>query len=131
MKVLLGAAVMALLVASPAVAQTDADAPSTQCGAIAPPPTLPDGATAEYAAMEAGNAAFRAWAESNRSVLECRRQEVEAAQARYQALRNEFNAGADQLNATNASWEAEVAEFNERNPQPAQQRRRDPRSVTN
>jgi hypothetical protein len=121
MKVLLGA-VAVMLIATPAMAQPTAPAApaASSCAAIVPPPTLPDGATADYSAMEAGNATFRSWADGNRSVLECRRAEVEAAQARWQALRTEFNAGADTLRDTNTAWEADVAEFNDRN----QERRR-------
>jgi hypothetical protein len=118
MKMLVGAAFAALMLATPAVAQTDPAASAavnaTSCGALAAPPTLPDGATADREAMEAGNTAFTAWAEANRAVLACRRAEVEALQARFQALRAEYNTGAEQLNATNTAWQADVTEFNER-----------------
>jgi hypothetical protein len=118
MKLVLTAAVAVLLLATPAMAQTDPAAPAaanaTSCGPLPPPPSLPDGATADREAMEAGNTAFTAWAEANRTVLACRRAEVESLQARFQALRAEYNAGAEQLNATNTVWQADVTEFNER-----------------
>jgi len=126
MKVLLGVAAAALLMGAPAMAQTDAGAANTSCAAVAPPPTLPDGATATYEQMEAANTAYSAWFESNRAALECRRVEVEAVEARRQALLTAYNGGVDQLNATKTSWEAEVEEFNARAPQ---QQRRDPRSI--
>lgn len=119
MKILLGAAVAALLLATPAVAQ-DTTAPAaadatSSCAALAAPPTFPDGATAQFDDMEQGNLAYRSWAQSNRTILECRLAEVEAAQARYQALRQTYNAGAEQLRTVTTAWEADVAEFNERN----------------
>jgi hypothetical protein len=117
MKLLLVAAVAALLVAAPASAQTT-PAPAAEavssCAELAPPPRLPDGATAPFDAMQVGDAAFRAWAESNRAILACRLAEVEAAHARWQALRQAYNSGAEQLAAVNAAWEADVTEFNER-----------------
>lgn len=115
MKLLLGAAFAALFIATPAMAQTP-PASGSACAAIAPAPELPDGATATHEQMETANAAFQAWFPANRTALECRRAEVEAARARYEALRTEFNAGAETLNTVNTSWQADVAEFNERNP---------------
>jgi hypothetical protein len=117
MKLLLSAAVAALTIAGAAAAQTNTTAPAgSACPALAAPPSLPDGANANYEQMEQANEAHRAWATANRASLECRRAEVEAARARYEALRTEFNAGAEQLNAVQTGWEAEVTEFNERNP---------------
>jgi hypothetical protein len=116
MKLLLSVATAASLFATPVLAQTpSAPAPST-CGAILPTPTLPDGARANYEEMERGNEAYNTWAAANRAVLECRRAEVEAARARHDALRAEFTTGVDQSRATQTNWEADVAEFNERNP---------------
>jgi len=115
MKLLLSAAAATLLFATPVLAQTETAAASA-CGAIAPAPQLPDGADANYEEMERANTAYEAWARTNRPVLECRRAEVDTARARYEALRDEFNAGAEQARATRTGWEAEVAEFNERSP---------------
>ncbi len=123
MRIVLGAAVAALLIATPASAQTETGAAETACAAVAAAPSLPDGATATYEQMEEANAAYNSWFESNRTALECRRAEVEAVQARYQSLRTAYNAGVEQVNATRTSWEAEVTEFNARSPQ--QQRRQD------
>jgi hypothetical protein len=117
MKILLGAAVAAFLTATPAMAQTTpAPASGSSCAAIAASPTLPDGATATHEQMELANTAFQTWFQANRTALECRRAEVETARTRYEALRTEFNSGAEQLNTVNTTWQADVAEFNERNP---------------
>jgi hypothetical protein len=119
MKLWLGAAFAALLMATPASAQTEAG--SAACAAIAPPPALPDGATATGEQMQAANEAYNAWFEGNRTALECMRPHAEAAQA----LVNAFNQGINQANSTQTSWQAEVAEFNARAPQPQRQRSRD------
>lgn len=124
MRILMGAATAALLMAAPAAAQTGTPAtaaPSatvqSACGAVAPPPTLLDGATATREQMTAANEAYTAWFTANRDALNCLRTEVEEAQARWQALRESYNAGADMLNTTNTAWQAEVEEFNGRDGQ--------------
>ena len=110
-----GAAIGALLMAAPVSAQTQTTPAQSTCGALAPAPTLLDGATANRTQMAEFNATYTAWFTATRDALNCRRTEFEAAQARAQALRDEYNAGAAALNTTNGSWEAEVAEFNARN----------------
>lgn len=115
MKLLLSVAAAALFFATPVIAQ-DATPAASPCGAIVPTPDLPDGADANYEEMERGNEAYNTWAAANRAVLECRRAEVEAARSRHEALRVEFTAGVDQARTTQTTWEADVAEFNERNP---------------
>lgn len=129
MRILFGAVAALALVATAASAQTTTPAPAgptvtlpdvgpanppTACGATQPAPTLPDGATANNAAMTAANATYLAWATANRTVLECRRAEVEAQHTRWQALANEYNAAAQAFNGVNTSWEAELNEYNER-----------------
>jgi hypothetical protein len=119
MKLLLSVAAAALFFSTPpALAQTTPapTAAASACGAIAPAPTLPDGASANYEEMERGNTAYNTWAATNTTVLECRRAEVEAVRARHEALRAEFTAGVDQSRAVRTTWEADVAEFNDRNP---------------
>jgi len=115
--IFVGAALVALAIAAPATAQTQTTpaAPAqTACGPVTPPPTLLDGATATREQMNAFNTTYAAWFSANREALSCRRAELEAGQARLEALRNEYNAGADALNATNNAWQAEVTEFNNR-----------------
>jgi hypothetical protein len=129
MRILFGAVAALALVATAASAQTTTPAPAgptvtlpdvgpanppTACAALQPAPTLPDGATANNAAMTTANATYLAWATANRSALECRRAEVEATHTRWQALANEYNAAAQAFNGVNASWEAETNEYNER-----------------
>jgi hypothetical protein len=129
MKLVLGAAVAALLFASPAFAQSEGAPATSTCGAVAPAPALPDGATATYEQMETGNTSYDAWYESNRVALECRRAEVVAAEARYQTLRTAFNTNTEEVTAARTSWEAEVAEFNARSPA-RPNRGRSQRSIT-
>ncbi len=123
MRILMGAAAAALLMAAPAAAQTDTTATAapaavqSACGAVTPPPTLLDGATATREQMTAANEAYTAWFTANRDALNCLRTEVEQAQARWQALRESYNAGAEMLNTTNTAWQAEVEEFNGRDGQ--------------
>lgn len=113
MKALLIAAVGALwLAAAPAAAQTSAA--ESQCGALPPPPPLVDGTNMEFDAMERANAGFRRWADTTRSVLECRRGEAEAVRARYEALSQAYNSGAEQLRISDERWAAEVEAFNAR-----------------
>ena len=129
MRVLLGAAVAALLLASPAVAQTDAAPAAASCSSIAPTPAnAPDGATADRAVVEAYTTQFNAWVESTNQVLSCKRTRAEEALARANALTGEFNTENTALRAAIDSWTAEVTEFNARAPA---RRQRDPRSVTN
>ena len=128
MKLLLGAAVAALLVASPAAAQTDAAPAATSCGSVTPgpPANQPDGATADRAAVEAYTVQFNTWAEANNQVLSCKRARAEEARARADALTSEFNTENTALRTAITAWTTEVEEFNAR---PAARRpQRDPRS---
>lgn len=120
MKLLIGAAAAALLFAGSAMAQTATPtpplAPST-CGAAPTAPTLPDGAHATSAQMDAGNAAYDTWAHAMQANVQCRRAEAEALRAQADARTTEYNGFAGTLNSTVASWQAEVAEYNARGPQ--------------
>lgn len=119
MRVLLVGAAF-LLFAAPASAQTNAPAdsgssnPASACGALTSPPRLPDGATADNDAMNAGNTAFLAWAQPQQQVLACRRAEADAAHARWLALSSEYNTGAQALNNANNAWDTEVQQYNDR-----------------
>ena len=129
MRLLLGAAVAALLIASPAMAQTDAaPAAGASCGTVAPAPAnAPDGATAERDVVEAYTTQFNAWAEATNTVLSCKRARAEAARAAADALTSEFNAENTTLRSAIDAWTAEVTEFNARAPA---RRGRDNRSIT-
>lgn len=103
MKVLIGAAAAAvLLAAAPAFAQTNM---SPNCTGFDPAPTLPDGATANRAAVEAMNTQLQAWADA-------RRDKLLACQADINAMSQAFNTAQQERQATTAAWNAEVAEFN-------------------
>ena len=108
-----------VLFATPALAQTAAhseEAPSSasSCGALTAAPAMPDGAVANNDAMTTANAAFLAWIQGQQQVLACRRAEIEAAHARWQALSNEYNAGAQTLNSASGAWQSELAQYNGR-----------------
>ena len=105
MKVLIGAAAAAfVMAASPPFAQA---ALTPNCSAFEAAPTLPDGATAERAEIEAANTRVQAWSEAGRVKLL-------ACQADINAMTNAFNTAEQQRRAATAAWEAEVAEFNAR-----------------
>jgi hypothetical protein len=121
MRVLFGAAAMAMLISSSAMAQTEGAAPAapvppSECAALPTAPTLPDGAQGTREQMDAGNTAYNAWGEAYRAALACRRTEAEALQARWRARVAEYNAAAESLNTQSGAWEAEVQEFNARSP---------------
>ncbi|MBL8530592.1 MAG: hypothetical protein JNK94_02555 [Hyphomonadaceae bacterium] len=122
MKVIVGAALAAVLLATPALAQqsgSDALPPpaATQCGAMPETPQLPDGANANRAAMVQANERFTAWVTASQTYLECVRHEADAAAATYQARRDEYNTKRDTLRTAVDSWTAETAEFNSRTTQ--------------
>jgi hypothetical protein len=119
MKTLLGAALAAVLLATPALAQTETTAPAapvpaSSCGALPAQPTMPDGAVANREEMEAANTAFVAWFEQYRANLTCRSTEATALRAQFEARFAEHNTGVEALEAANTSWTAEAAEFNAR-----------------
>jgi hypothetical protein len=125
MKLLLCAGALMLTSAVSAAAQTTpAPAPGVQsaCASLPAQPTLPNGANADRAAMEAGNTAFTAWSQAYRAGLECRRAEAEELHARWRASVDAFNSAASAINSANQAWEAEVAEFNDRGGPPRDSR---------
>lgn len=120
MKILLGAALAAALFAAPAFAQsetvtaTPAPVPPSACGTPPAPLTLPDGATASRAEMEAGNTAYVAWYGQYTAIIQCRQAEATALRAQFEARFTEHNTAVEALNAANVSWTAEAEEFNAR-----------------
>jgi len=125
---MLGAAVAALLFATPAIAQETAPA---SCGAIEAAPTgMPDGAEANIRAVNAYTERFNAWADANAAVLTCKRERADAARAHADALTTEWNTENGARRAAIAAWQVEVDEFNARN-QGARRPGGDPRSREN
>lgn len=118
MRLVLGAAVAALLMVTPAMAQNDTAAvPAASCGVASAAPTgMPDGATASRNTVEGYTTNFNAWAEATNQVLACKRARAEAARAEADRLTAEFNTENAALRETIASWTVEVEEFNARNP---------------
>lgn len=125
MRLIVGAAIAALVLAGSAAAQTtETPAPAapagppaqTACAAIPPAPTLPDGATATAAQITAGNEAFNQWMAAVNPTLTCRRDEAQAVLARGNSLREQFNASAQSITAVREGWVADVAEYQARNP---------------
>lgn len=122
MKVLIGAATMAVLLCGAAAAQetiggdlpANYQPPASRCAALAAPPSLPEGSQASAPQMNEAMAAFSAWETSYRETLTCRRTEAQEAQAIQQARTQEFNSSIQAYNATVASWTAEVEEYNSR-----------------
>jgi hypothetical protein len=118
MKFASGAAAAALIFVSQALAET-APAPAravppSRCGDLPASPVVPDGATADRKAMTAATEAYTAWSTATKTVLDCRRAEVEELRAREKVLTAEYNAGVDQLNDVSNAVVAETAKFNGR-----------------
>ncbi len=118
MRILLAGALAALCLGGVAFAQDTTNAGTvtgaSACGEAPARPTLPDGAAANRAAMDAANTAYTAWSQAYHANLTCRRTEADNARATWQARVAEYNAAATALNESNTSWEAEVAEYNGR-----------------
>ncbi|MDZ4690872.1 hypothetical protein [Terricaulis sp.] len=105
MKVLIGAAAAAfMLMASPALAQATMTA---NCSGFDAAPTLPDGATASRAEIEAANTRVQAWNEARRAKLV-------TCQADINAMSQAFNAAEQERRTLATTWDAEVTEFNAR-----------------
>lgn len=105
MKLLIGAAAAAfMLTASPALAQA---AMTANCSDFEVAPTLPDGATASRAEVEAANTRVQAW-------VEARRAKLVTCQADINAMSQAFNTAEQERRALQTNWDAEVTEFNAR-----------------
>ena len=114
MKVLIGAAAAAVILsAAPAFAQTNM---SPNCTGFEAAPTLPDGATAERAAVEAMNTQVQAWADARRTKLL-------ACQADINAMAQAMQAANQERTTVTTAWNAEVTEFNARSTSSSSNRR--------
>lgn len=121
------AAAAALMMGAPAFAQTETTpqapaAPTTPadpgptCSGFAPAPTLPDGATATQAQMTEGEQQYQGWGQAVLAKLQQCRDEIYAMRAQLQAREQAFNNTNASLRAATEAWQADVAEFNERQP---------------
>jgi hypothetical protein len=119
MRVFIGAALAAFLVAAPAAAQTDASARlPTRCDAMPAAPEVPDGASANQQAMTAAQERITAWSTAANAVIACRNAEMDAWKAQYDATGAAYRAEAETAAALLTNWSAEINEFNERNANP-------------
>ncbi len=106
MKFLIGTAAAAAfaLMVSPAFAQATV---SANCSGFDAAPTIPDGATATRAELEAANAVVQAWVEARTAKLVICQDEVNA-------MSQAFNTAEQERRTFIANWTAEVNEFNAR-----------------
>lgn len=121
MKILIGAAAVLLMCGSVATAQTppaptapearSATPIASQCPALPPEPTIPDGAVADNAAMEAANVVYMNWGTSMQAAIACRRGEYETYLESARVRREEHNAAAARLSAVTEAWQGETLEF--------------------
>lgn len=129
MRLLIGAAVAAFLIAAPAAAQdTSATAQpplASRCGELPAAPTFPDGARANTAAMERGQETYTAWRTQIDTVVACRNTEMTNWRAQYEAIGARNEADATAAAAVVATWGAELQEYNDRNSR-GSNRNRDP-----
>ncbi|GAM98826.1 hypothetical protein U91I_02462 [alpha proteobacterium U9-1i] len=125
MKVLIGAAAMAVLLSGAAFAQETTSntlgpppasfqVPASRCGEFPTAPTPPDGASASAAEMQAAMATFEAYNASYRQVLACRRSEAEEAQAIQQRRTQDFNGAVQSYNGVVTGWQAAAEAYNGR-----------------
>ncbi|MBC7768125.1 MAG: hypothetical protein H7124_05010 [Phycisphaerales bacterium] len=117
MKLMIGAAAAAMLLATPAMAQTTAPSIPASCSNFDAAPTLVDGAAATRQQMTATSASVEAW----RSALEQKRTacqtDVTALRAQLEAAVGAYNASAQSAAQTLNAWNVEVTEFNARGEQ--------------
>jgi hypothetical protein len=112
MKVLLGAAAAALLLASPAHSQ--APELTSNCTGFPPGPSMPDGATANHEQMTAAGEAVQTWRIDRDGKLAQCLADINALRAQLNALEGAYNAIATERNNLIAAWNQEVTEFNDR-----------------
>lgn len=115
MKVLLGATAALVLLASPALAQTQSSALPAQCN-LTPAPTIPDGATANNNQMRDARTALEAWRTTRQAELVACQTAVQALQAQAAAAVTAYNTAATETDATITRFAAENEEYNARAP---------------
>ena len=113
MKVLLGATAAVLLLASPALAQTNSALPQ-QCASFTPAPAIPDGATASNSAMRTARDALAEWQQTRSAELAACQAATQALEAQAQASANAHNAALAETNAAITQFTAENEEYSAR-----------------
>lgn len=117
MKLIHGAAIAAMLLVSPALAQETNGAEvasQTACGVLPEAPSLPDGANASRRDMSDANTRVTAWVAASEAVLQCMRAEITAATELNEARTRDHNARLAVVRDAVAAWTAETEEFNAR-----------------
>ncbi len=115
MRLLIGAALAAFLVAAPAAAQETAQPPLTsRCATLPAAPELPDGANANERAMQQGQERFAAWRTAIEPIIQCRNAEMTAWRQQYEAIGAANEADGAAATAIVTNWAAEVEEYNAR-----------------
>jgi hypothetical protein len=124
MKLMIGAAAAALLLATPAMAQTASPAIPASCSNFDAAPTLVDGASATRAQMNSTSESVEAW----RAALEAKRTtcqaDITALRTQLEAAVAAYNASAQSATQTLNTWNTEVTEFNGRSGQSVNTERR-------
>ena len=124
MKLMIGAAAAALLLAAPAMAQTAAPAIPASCTNFDAAPSLVDGANATRAQMTTTSQNVETW----RAALEAKRTacqaDITAMRAQLEAAVAAYNGSAQNATQTLTAWNTEVTEFNGRGNQDADTRER-------
>ncbi|HYD89152.1 MAG TPA: hypothetical protein VEA80_16865 [Vitreimonas sp.] len=114
MKLMIGAAAAALLLATPAMAQTATPAIPASCANFDAAPTLVDGANATRAQMNTTSQSVETW----RAAIETKRAacqtDIAALRAQLEAAVAAYNASAQSASQTLSAWNTEVTEFNGR-----------------
>lgn len=114
MKLMIGAAAAALLLATPAMAQTATPSIPATCSNFDAGPTLVDGASATRQQMNTTSESVEAW----RAALEAKRATCQAdiatLRAQLEASVAAYNASATNATQTLNAWNAEVTEYNGR-----------------
>jgi Skp family chaperone for outer membrane proteins len=121
MKVLLGATAALMLLASPALAQTQTAALPAQCNFTAAP-TIPDGAAANNNQMRDARTAVEAWRNTRQAELAACQTAVQALQAQAQAAVTAHNTAATETDAVITRFAAENEEYNARAPNQRRER---------
>jgi septal ring factor EnvC (AmiA/AmiB activator) len=109
MKVLIGAAAAALLLATPALAQTPQAAGA--CGSFAAAPSLIDGANANRDQMTSKNEEVTAWATARQQQEATCQQEINTMRTQLEAMVSAFNTSGQERVTVVQNWNAEIAEF--------------------
>src|SRR5262249_16138528 len=91
-------------------------AQSTCTGAVPPPPTLPDGNTANAAQMQAGDNAYQAWATAAQVVLNCRKNVALEAHTRADSHAARYNTVVARFNAPGTAGAAQGEAFRAKHP---------------